>query len=327
MSDLIGQLTMVSLAASVAGLAVAVFFYFRVKGLPEGTDTMNMIARYIREGSMAFLMREYKVLAVYAVVVFTFLFFAFQSEGTGLLAGGCFLFGAFLSLFSGFVGMKAATFANVRTCQAAREGSKPNALLTALDGGAVMGLFVAATAILGLGGLYFFFVEDPHLATVLHSFAVGASSIALFSRIGGGIYTKAADVGSDIAGKVVEGIPEDDPRNPGGIADNVGDNVGDVAGMGADIYESLVAAIVAAMAIALTAKTRIRDGPLHELADADGGEVPGGHAADLPRGRRSRGLDRLHLHRPRASPERAGDGAARGADRALDHHLHRGLSS
>ncbi|MAG33092.1 MAG: sodium-translocating pyrophosphatase [Deltaproteobacteria bacterium] len=255
MNELVGQLTLSTLAASILGLVVAMFFYFRVKGLPEGTETMNMIGRYIREGAMAFLMREYKVLAVYAVAVFAFLFFAFRSEGTGLLAGGCFLFGAFLSLFSGFIGMKAATYANVRTCQAAREGSKPNALLTALDGGAVMGLFVASTALLGLGGLYYFFVSDPHLATVLHSFAVGASSIALFSRIGGGIYTKAADVGSDIAGKVVEGIPEDDPRNPGGIADNVGDNVGDVAGMGADIYESLVAAIVAAMAIALTAKS------------------------------------------------------------------------
>ena len=254
MSDLISQLTMVSLGASVAGLLVAVFFYYRVKGLPEGNETMNMIARFIREGAMAFLMREYRVLAAYAVVVFAVLFFAFQGEGTGLLAGGCFLFGAFLSLLSGFVGMKAATYANVRTCQAAREGSKSNALLTALDGGAVMGLFVAATAILGLGTLYYVYADDAHLATVLHSFAVGASSIALFSRIGGGIYTKAADVGSDIAGKVVEGIPEDDPRNPGGIADNVGDNVGDVAGMGADIYESLVAAVVAAMAIALTAK-------------------------------------------------------------------------
>ncbi len=215
---------------------------------------MNMIARYIREGAMAFLMREYKVLAVYAIVVFLVLFFAFSSEGTGLLAGSCFLLGAFLSLFSGFIGMKAATFANVRTTQAAREGSKPRALLTALDGGAVMGLSVAATAIMGLGGLYYYYAGDARLATVIHSFAVGASSIALFARIGGGIYTKAADVGSDIAGKVVEGIPEDDPRNPGGIADNVGDNVGDVAGMGADIYESLVAAIVAAMAIALTAK-------------------------------------------------------------------------
>ncbi len=253
MSDLIGQLTLVPLGASVVGLVMAAFFYFRVKSLPEGTDTMNLIAKYIREGAMAFLMREYKVLAVYALVVFGFLFVAFREQGTGLLAGSCFLFGAFLSLFSGFIGMKAATYANVRTCQAAREASKPNALLTALDGGAVMGLSVAATALLGLGGLYYVFANDPHLATVLHSFAVGASSIALFSRIGGGIYTKAADVGSDIAGKVIEGIPEDDPRNPGGIADNVGDNVGDVAGMGADIYESLVAAIVAAMAIAMTA--------------------------------------------------------------------------
>jgi K(+)-stimulated pyrophosphate-energized sodium pump len=255
MNDLIGQLTMVSLGASVLGVVIAIFFYFRVKSLPEGTDTMNMIARYIREGAMAFLMREYRVLAFYAIGVFAFLFFAFRGEGTGLLAGSCFLFGAFLSLFSGFIGMKAATFANVRTAQAARSESKAMALLTALDGGAVMGLFVASTAILGLGLLYYWFASDPHLGTVIHSFAVGASSIALFSRIGGGIYTKAADVGSDIAGKVVEGIPEDDPRNPGGIADNVGDNVGDVAGMGADIYESLVAAIVAAMAIALTART------------------------------------------------------------------------
>jgi K(+)-stimulated pyrophosphate-energized sodium pump len=254
MSDLISQLTMAPLVASVVGLVVAAYFYFRVKGLPEGTDTMNLIAKYVREGSMAFLMREYKVLSVYTVVVFAALFLAFRSEGTGLLAGLCFVLGAFLSLFSGFIGMKAATYANVRTSQAAREGSKANALLTALDGGAVMGLSVAATALLGLGGLYYVYASDPHLSTVLHSFAVGASSIALFARIGGGIYTKAADVGSDIAGKVVEGIPEDDPRNPGGIADNVGDNVGDVAGMGADIYESLVAALVAAMAIALTAK-------------------------------------------------------------------------
>jgi K(+)-stimulated pyrophosphate-energized sodium pump len=254
MNDLIAQLTLATIAVSVLGLIVAAFFYIRVKALPEGNDTMNLIARYIREGSMAFLMREYKVLAVYAVVVFGLLWIAFSGEGTGLLAGSCFLLGAFLSLASGFLGMKAATYANVRTTEAARRGSKPDALLTALDGGAVMGLSVATTALLGLGVLYYIFANDPHLGTVLHSFAVGASSIALFSRIGGGIYTKAADVGSDIAGKVIEGIPEDDPRNPGGIADNVGDNVGDVAGMGADIYESLVAAIVAAMAIALTVK-------------------------------------------------------------------------
>jgi K(+)-stimulated pyrophosphate-energized sodium pump len=266
MNDLTGLLTMVPLAAGVLGLLVAAFFYFRVKSLPEGTDTMNMIARYIREGSMAFLMREYKVLGVYALVVFVFLFVAFRAEGTGLLAGICFLLGAFLSLSAGFIGMKAATYANVRTTQAAREGSKPRALLTALDGGAVMGLCVAAGAVLGLGVLYLIYQDDPHLATALHSFAVGASSIALFARIGGGIYTKAADVGSDIAGKVVEGIPEDDPRNPGGIADNVGDNVGDVAGMGADIYESLVAAIVAGMAIALTARKEYVAGLVTDLS-------------------------------------------------------------
>ena len=260
MNDLIADLTLVPLVASVVGLVAAAFFYFRVKSLPEGTDTMNLIGRYIREGAMAFLMREYKVLAVYSVVVFGLLFVAFNSHGTGFLAGFCFVLGAFLSLFAGFIGMKAATYANVRTSQAAREGSKPNALLTALDGGAVMGLSVAAGALLGLGGLYWIFAGDEHLATVLHAFAVGASSIALFARIGGGIYTKAADVGSDIAGKVVEGIPEDDPRNPGGIADNVGDNVGDVAGMGADIYESLVAALVAAMAIALTARVEYVQG-------------------------------------------------------------------
>ncbi len=279
MNDLIGQLTLMPLVASGVGLLVAAFFYVRVKSLPEGTDTMNLIARYIREGAMAFLMREYKVLAVYAMVVFVLLFIAFSGEGTGLLAGFCFLFGAFLSLMSGFIGMKAATYANVRTSQAAREGSKPRALLTALDGGAVMGLCVAATALLGLGVLYLIFRSDPHLATVLHSFAVGASSIALFSRIGGGIYTKAADVGSDIAGKVVEGIPEDDPRNPGGIADNVGDNVGDVAGMGADIYESLVAAIVAAMAIALTAKTEYINGLFTQVPE---GVDPTFLAATLP---------------------------------------------
>ena len=148
--------------------------------------------------------------------------------------------------------MKAATYANVRTTQAAATGSKAKALLVALDGGAVMGLSVAGLGLIGLGSLYLIYKDSSDVSTVMHSFAVGASSIALFARIGGGIYTKAADVGADIAGKVIEGIPEDDPRNPGVVADNVGDNVGDVAGMGADIYESMVAAIVAAMAIAFT---------------------------------------------------------------------------
>ncbi|RUO88940.1 sodium-translocating pyrophosphatase [Corallococcus sp. AB018] len=230
------------------GLLFAAFFYFRVKGLPDGDATMNRIAGYIREGAMAFLVREYKVLAVYCVVVAIVIGLAL-----GPVASASFVAGAFLSLLAGYIGMKAATFANVRTAQAARTGSKPNALLVALDGGAVMGLAVAGLGLIGMGVVYYAFRSSPELSPVLHSFAVGASSIALFARVGGGIYTKAADVGSDIAGKVIENIPEDDPRNPGVIADNVGDNVGDVAGMGADIYESMVAAIVAAMAIALTA--------------------------------------------------------------------------
>lgn len=240
---------MTPLAVGALGLVLAVFFYVRVKSLPDGNEDMNRIGQYIREGAMAFLFREYKVLALYALVVF-----GAMSAMLGVVAGGSFLLGASLSLLAGFCGMKAATYANVRTAQAARQGSKPDALLTALDGGAVMGLSVAGLGLLGLMGMYNAFKGSEQLPTVMHAFAVGASSIALFARIGGGIYTKAADVGSDIAGKVVEGIPEDDPRNPGVIADNVGDNVGDVAGMGADIYESMVAAIVAAMAIALTAK-------------------------------------------------------------------------
>jgi K(+)-stimulated pyrophosphate-energized sodium pump len=219
-----------------------------VKAQPTGNETMNRIATYVREGAMAFLVREYKVLFVYAIVVGLALWFAL-----GGIAAGSFVLGAFLSLLAGFFGMKAATYANVRTSQAASTGSKAAALLVALDGGAVMGLSVAGLGLIGLGIIYMMFKDQTEIVgTILHSFAVGASSIALFARIGGGIYTKAADVGADIAGKVVENIPEDDPRNPGVIADNVGDNVGDVAGMGADIYESMVAAIVSAMAIALT---------------------------------------------------------------------------
>ncbi len=258
--------TKLPVAASVVGLVVAVYFYQRVKGLPEGNETMRRIAGYIREGSMAFLAREYKVLAAYSVVVFAALAWAISP-----VAGGWFLAGAFLSLFAGFIGMKAATFANVRTAQAAAGEHNPraNALLTALDGGAVMGLCVAALSLLGLSAVYAVHVGTDQLGPNLHAFAVGASSIALFARIGGGIYTKAADVGADIAGKVIENIPEDDPRNPGVIADNVGDNVGDVAGMGADIYESLVAAVVATMAIGLTAPQASIDTLLTNTAGLD----------------------------------------------------------
>jgi len=234
----------------ILGVLGAAFFYMRIKSLPDGNDTMNRIGGYIREGSMAFLVRQYKALAVFCAVVALLL--TFTIGGAGAV---CFILGAFLSLLAGFIGMKGATYANVKTAQMARTLDKPNSLLTALDGGAIMGLSVAGLGLIGIGGVYLFFKDSAHLAATIHSFAVGASSIALFARIGGGIYTKAADVGSDIAGKVIENIPEDDPRNPGVIADNVGDNVGDVAGMGADIYESMIAAIVAAMAIAMTASS------------------------------------------------------------------------
>jgi K(+)-stimulated pyrophosphate-energized sodium pump len=252
------ELPVYAMGMGAFALVIAVGFYLRVKAQPEGNPQMARIARYIREGAMAFLAREYKVLAIYAIVVSGALFLMFGEYGS--LSAGAFVSGAFLSLLAGFFGMKAATYANVRTTEAARTKGKKEALLTALDGGAVMGLCVAGLGLIGLGLLYFLLsdasvfndAESMHkLATALHSFAVGASSIALFARIGGGIYTKAADVGADIVGKVEANIPEDDPRNPGVIADNVGDNVGDIAGMGADIYESYIAAMVAAAALGL----------------------------------------------------------------------------
>jgi K(+)-stimulated pyrophosphate-energized sodium pump len=265
------RLPLYAIATGAVALVIAAGFYFRVKAAPEGNATMARIARYIREGAMAFLMREYKVLGIYAVVVSLALFFAFQSQGLGLHAALAFLSGAFLSLLAGFFGMKAATYGNVRTTEAARSKGMAAALIMALDGGAVMGLCVAGFGLIGLGLVHLLFgLSEGHtLSTVIHAFAVGASSIALFARIGGGIYTKAADVGADIVGKVEANIPEDDPRNPGVIADNVGDNVGDIAGMGADIYESYVAAIVAAMALGLTMPVK----ELQPLAPGIDGEV------------------------------------------------------
>ena len=250
-----GQLNAVWLWSPVGigaiGLVFAVLFYVWTANRPGGTEIMERIAGYIREGAMAFLRREYLVLAGYAAVVFGLL-----SIKLGIGPGLAFAMGAALSLLAGFVGMRAATLANVRTAEAARQGDKGGALLTALDGGAVMGLAVAGLGLLGLSALFLGLKGGSQLAACLEAFAVGASSIALFARIGGGIYTKAADVGADIAGKVVQGLPEDDARNPGVIADNVGDNVGDVAGMGADIYESMVAAIVATVAIAITSDVK-----------------------------------------------------------------------
>jgi K(+)-stimulated pyrophosphate-energized sodium pump len=228
------------------GLGVALLIYLAVQNRPAGDEKMQEISGYIYEGAMAFLRREYRILVIFAVVVFLLLVWKVAWQ-----TGVAFLCGALCSVLAGLFGMQAATKANVRTSQAAKEQGEGDALLVAFDGGAVMGLAVDSLGLIGVGiflGIY----SDPETAKYVSGFAMGASSIALFARVGGGIYTKAADVGSDLVGKVEAGIPEDDPRNPGVIADNVGDNVGDVAGMGADLFESYVGAIIAAIAIGAT---------------------------------------------------------------------------
>ena len=245
------------------GLLAAYFLYVKTKAQPEGSDKMKKIAESIHLGAMAFLKAEYSQLSIFVVIVAGLLFFGFSWQ-TAL----AFVLGAVCSALAGFIGMKAATRGNVRTAQAAKEHGEGKALLIAFNGGAVMGLAVASLGLLGLGGLYMVFIGD-HLFTsegfisnrdalsIISGFSMGASSIALFARIGGGIFTKAADVGSDLVGKLEAGIPEDDPRNPGVIADNVGDNVGDVAGMGADIFESYVGAMVASITIAATMSSSV----------------------------------------------------------------------
>ncbi|MCB0834207.1 MAG: sodium/proton-translocating pyrophosphatase, partial [Bacteroidetes bacterium] len=232
-----------------------------------GTDRMKEIAKAIAEGAMAFLTREYKVLLIFVVAVGVLLGLAnLGKEDSSPLLALSFVVGAFCSALAGFFGMRVATKANVRTANAARTGL-PEALQIAFSGGSVMGLCVVGLGIIGLSVLFLFYGQlfnvnnaelmqaDSHqwhlnvtrLLNVISGFSLGASSIALFARVGGGIYTKAADVGADLVGKVEAGIPEDDPRNPAVIADNVGDNVGDVAGMGADLFESYVGSIVGTM--------------------------------------------------------------------------------
>ena len=228
------------------GLIIAYGAYRSIIKVGVKDAGMQSVSDSIYEGAMAFLKREYTVLAVFVVVVALLL--AWQ---LGVVTAVAFFAGAVCSVIAGFLGMKAATRANVRTSQAAAEGGQAEALLMAFNGGSVMGLSVASLGLLGVG-LLFLAYGDPDNAQNISGFAMGASSIALFSRVGGGIYTKAADVGSDLVGKVEAGIPEDDPRNPGVIADNVGDNVGDVAGMGADLFESYVGSVIASIAIAAT---------------------------------------------------------------------------
>ncbi|MBI2822423.1 MAG: sodium/proton-translocating pyrophosphatase, partial [Acidobacteria bacterium] len=220
-------LTVLAPVGGVVGLAVALIIFLAIKRQSPGTELMMGIAEQIEVGAMAFLRREYVVLACFVSLVAVLLALFLQWQTAIAFVGG-----AVCSVLAGFFGMRAATQANVRTAEAARGSGQERALLTAFNGGAVMGVSVASLGLIGVGVFYIYFGR-PETAAIINGFAMGASSIALFARVGGGIYTKAADVGADLVGKVEANIPEDDPRNPGVIADNVGDNVGDVAGMGA----------------------------------------------------------------------------------------------
>ncbi|MGA9597840.1 MAG: sodium-translocating pyrophosphatase [Acidimicrobiia bacterium] len=237
--------------AALAALALASVFARQVNSASPGNERMQELMGAIRDGAMAFIRREYTAVAGF-VLVMAILIFVLLDWGRpwGAIA---YIFGATLSASAGFIGMRVATAANARTAEAAREGGIERALPLAFRGGAVMGFTVAGLGLLGLSLGYLFFkviLDEPQAFQIVTAIGLGASSIALFSRVGGGIYTKAADVGADLVGKVEAGIPEDDPRNPATIADNVGDNVGDVAGMGADLYESYMGSLIAPIAFA-----------------------------------------------------------------------------
>ncbi len=247
-------LSLWAIAVGAAGLFIAWLTFMYVRRQSPGSELMRELMEAIQAGAMAFLRREYSILIPFLIVIAALL---------GVLIGWrtsvAYLAGGICSVLAGFLGMRAATLANARTSEAARAKGQAMALRVAFNGGAVMGLSVASLGLLGIGIVMRAFLGSPDTAEawrsfseIITGFAMGASSIALFARVGGGIYTKAADVGADLVGKVEAGIPEDDPRNPATIADNVGDNVGDVAGMGADIFESYVGAVIATVAIAAT---------------------------------------------------------------------------
>ncbi|WP_129632041.1 sodium-translocating pyrophosphatase [Candidatus Oscillochloris fontis] len=237
--------------SGLIALLVAGFTASVINKYDAGNDRMQQIAKAIQDGAMAFLSSEYKVLVIFVAVVAAIIgAVGFVADVMHPMTAVAFLFGAACSVAAGYFGMRVATQANVRTAQAATQGM-PQALRVAFSGGAVMGLLVVGLGLLGVGLLYIVFGDDGVGKGIINGFALGASSIALFARVGGGIYTKAADVGADLVGKVEAGIPEDDPRNPAVIADNVGDNVGDVAGMGADLFESYVGSMIATMALAI----------------------------------------------------------------------------
>jgi K(+)-stimulated pyrophosphate-energized sodium pump len=245
------QMVMWAPGMGVVGLVVAYLIYAYVKQQPAGNDKMREIADAIHEGAMTFLVSEYKIIAVFMLAVLLILGFFINWQ-----TAAAYVFGGFSSILAGWFGMNAAVQANVRTTEAARTHGQDKALVVAFFGGSVMGLSVASLGVLGVGVLFMLWANVD--ASYISGFSMGASSIALFARVGGGIYTKSADVGADLVGKVEAGIPEDDPRNPAVIADNVGDNVGDVAGMGADLFESYVGAIISAIILAVTFSEEIR---------------------------------------------------------------------
>jgi len=242
------SITWIPPVLGIGGLLSAGFVYSKVKQYSGGEGLVVKIGDQIHAGAMVFMNREYRILAMFVAVVAALILFS----PLGWRTMFAFLFGAVTSATAGYIGMFAATKSNVRTTTAAHEKGAASALSVAFLGGSVMGLTVASMGLLGLGVLYFIYGGDPETARIIDGFGMGASSVALFSRVGGGIFTKSADVGADLVGKLEAGIPEDDPRNPGVIADNVGDNVGDVAGMGSDIFESYCGAIIASIAIAST---------------------------------------------------------------------------
>ena len=246
----------------LGGLITAYLLYKFVLKFPAGEGKIVEISDQIHLGAMAFIRKEYSILLIFALILIAGIYY-----GLGVASTISFIIGAVCSSATGFIGMYTATKANVRTTNAANKTGLSDSLVIAFFGGSIMGLTVAAMGLLGLGVLYFLYGGDKETASVIHGFGMGASTVALFSRVGGGIFTKSADVGADLVGKVEAGIPEDDPRNPGVIADNVGDNVGDVAGMGSDIFESYCGSIIATIAIASTLSLTIIDtlGPQESL--------------------------------------------------------------
>ena len=256
------NLELIPIILGVVGLITAYFLYKFVLSFAAGEGKIIDISDQIHIGAMAFIKKEYSILFIFSSILIVGIYI-----GLGFQSTLAFIIGALCSSATGFIGMYTATKANVRTTNAANKSGLSESLTIAFFGGSIMGLTVAAMGLLGLGVLYFLFANNPETASVIHGFGMGASTVALFSRVGGGIFTKSADVGADLVGKVEAGIPEDDPRNPGVIADNVGDNVGDVAGMGSDIFESYCGSIIATIAIASTIGASVIDflGPRQSL--------------------------------------------------------------